>query len=232
MQVQCELGREQPEPLSLAPHPHLSVRSSRPNPRALPAAPSAAQSTSARGALRRAATPIPGRPLSNPFPMPWPPLSAPPSPLCGTLSLQDFQPASPPSRESRSPNTEAAGGLRPPKSTPLCSPRSLCLSSFLSSFPQPSSLPLPPDLPIPFSASCSPRGYLLVSNPHPLFALFSSSSPEPPNPMSPSCFSLLLPVFPVSSFFLAQSPHLLLFCLSCFSVSLFPRPRSLLPLPL
>lgn len=109
VQVQCELGREEPEPLSLVPHPHLSLRGSRPNPRALPAAPSAAQSTSALGALRGAATPIPGWPPSDPFSMSWPPLSAPPSPFCGTLSLQDFQPASPPYRESGSPNTEAAG---------------------------------------------------------------------------------------------------------------------------
>lgn len=53
--------------------------------------------------------PHPWEASEQPPPSVLAPLSAPPSLLCGTLSLQDFQPASPPYRESSSPNTEAAG---------------------------------------------------------------------------------------------------------------------------
>lgn len=95
-----------PSPWHPSPTP---VRGSCPNPQALPAAPSAAQSSSARGAFRRAAPPIPGRPRGDPFPMPWPalsqllPLFVEPRPL-RTSSLPLLPTGSP-----SSPVTEAAG---------------------------------------------------------------------------------------------------------------------------
>lgn len=146
------LGREQPEPLSLAPPPPPLPQGLLPRPQALPAAPSAAQSTSVRGALRLAAPPIPGRPLGDLFPVPWP-LSALPSPFRGTLSLQDFQPSSSPHGESRFPKYQANGGLRSPQHTPLRPPLHTSLPS-----PQLSSLPLPPDLSTPLSAFCFSLG--------------------------------------------------------------------------
>lgn len=241
MQVRCELRREQPEPLSWAP-PHPGAPAPTPPHWALPAAPSAAQSTSARGALSRAATPIPGRPLNDPFPMSWSPFSAPLAPLCGTRSLQDCQPASPPHRETGSPNTEAVVGRT---ETPQIPSRLLSLLSLplllFSLFPNPPAslclliflcLSLPP---------ASPRGYLLVSNPHPpsLLCLLPAPppSPQPPNPMSPSCFSFLLPVslcLQLLSLPASPPPPLLpllfLLLLSLPSSPLPPPPPSLLSL--
>lgn len=79
---------------------------------------------------------------------PNPSLSALSSLLCGTLSLQDFQPFSSPHRESQFPKYQASRELRSPQPTPLCaSPPS-------SPSPQPSSLPLPPDLSTPLAAFC------------------------------------------------------------------------------
>lgn len=208
-----------------------------PRRQALPAAPSAAQRTSTRGALRRAAPPMPGRPLGDPFPVPGPPVSAVPSPVCGTLSLQDFQPppllptGSPGSQIPRQRGTEHPNPLFSPHSVPLLLPA------------QPSSLPLPPDLSTPLSAFCFSQGHLLVPNPHPLWALFSLSFPKPPNSMSPFCSPhlLLLPLSLLCScFFLSLlslftsslstslsfslslsfiSLHLLLSCLFCFRLS-------------
>lgn len=73
--VRCELGREQPEPLSWAPPSPPRPQGLLPRPQALPAVPSAAQSTSAPRLLRRAAAPIPGEASGKPLPSPGAPLS-------------------------------------------------------------------------------------------------------------------------------------------------------------
>lgn len=152
VRVRCELRREPPEPLSLAPPPRPALPFGAPAPTPRPYLPPPGQPRvpALEGRSDWLHRPSPGGLRATPSQRPGP-LSALPSLLGGTLSLQDFQPSSSPHRESRTPQMPSQPGTEVPQPTPLLP--SVCLSSFLS-FPQPSSLPLPPDPSTPLSAFC------------------------------------------------------------------------------
>ena len=154
VRVRCELGREQPAPLSVAPHPTPPSEAPAPKPRPylpLPVRPRVPtpegrsdelQTPSPRG-LGVTPSQCPGRPSLRFSPSLWNPNPS-----------QDFQPSAPPYRESQFPSYRGSRGLRPPTS-PVSPP----LPRFAS----------------PFSLFPSPPGSLYL----PIFLLLSLPSPSP-----------------------------------------------------